>query len=187
MYTIIHAIVGYFILLLVVRILSRRPGGQLTPFEFVIIFLIGGLIIATTAGNDKSITNCVCAIITIGLMHRITAQVRSRYARLSAAVDGVPLILLNQGRWHTEAMHNMRLDHADVMAVARSRGHRNLSTVRYAILERLGSISLISEVNPESEAEPDSDTENPKANPSQPSPSASTTKAASEKSLPENL
>jgi len=34
-HTIVHAIAGYFFLLLTVRILSRRPGAQMTPFEFV--------------------------------------------------------------------------------------------------------------------------------------------------------
>jgi hypothetical protein len=50
MSTIIHAILGYIFLLLIVRLLSRRPGGQLTLFEFVIVFLIGGLIILGTHG-----------------------------------------------------------------------------------------------------------------------------------------
>ena len=40
-YTIIHAIAGYFFLLLTVRVLSRRPGAQMTLFEFVIVFLMG--------------------------------------------------------------------------------------------------------------------------------------------------
>ena len=44
MYTIIHAICGYFFLLLTIRVLSYRPGGQMTLFEFVIVFLIGGVI-----------------------------------------------------------------------------------------------------------------------------------------------
>ncbi len=61
MATIIHAVLGYLFLLLVVRVLSRRPGGQLTLFEFVIVFLIGGVIILSTVGKDRSITNCATA------------------------------------------------------------------------------------------------------------------------------
>jgi uncharacterized membrane protein YcaP (DUF421 family) len=145
MYTIIHAIIGYFVLLLVVRVLSRRPGGQFTPFEFVIIFLIGGIIILATVGDDKSITNCVCAILTIGLMHRITARVRSRFARFSTVSDGLPLVLLNRGRWHVEAMDGMRLNDDDVMAAARTKGLRDLGEIRYAVLERVGTISILKE------------------------------------------
>ena len=143
MYTILHAIVGYFFLLFVVRMLSRRPGGQLTPFEFVIVFLVGGLIIAATVGDDRSVTNCVCAILTIGLMHRITARIRARSSRIGRAVDGVPVVLLEQGRWRTEAMHGTRLDDEDVMAAGRSKGIRNLQGIKYAIVERVGTISII--------------------------------------------
>lgn len=145
MYTIINAVVGYFVLLFVVRMLSRRPGGQFTPFEFVIVFLIGGVIILATVGDDRSATNCVCAIITIGLMHRITARLRARYSSLSNVTDGVPLVLLNRGRWHTEAMKGMRLKDDDVMAAARTKNLRSLSEIRYAVLERVGSISILKE------------------------------------------
>jgi uncharacterized membrane protein YcaP (DUF421 family) len=66
MATILHAFFGYFFLLLVVRVLSRRPGGQLTLFEFVIVFLIGGVIILSTVGKDRSMTNCATATLTVG-------------------------------------------------------------------------------------------------------------------------
>ena len=143
MYTIIHAALGYFFLLFVVRVLSRRPGGQLTPFEFVIVFLIGGLIILATVGDDKSITNCVCAIMTIGLMHRLTAAARARFGKLGTAIDGVPLVLLKEGKWQLEPMRGMRLHDEDVMAVARTQGLRSLDGIKYAILERVGTISII--------------------------------------------
>jgi uncharacterized membrane protein YcaP (DUF421 family) len=69
MYTIIHVIIGYFFLLLTVRVLARRPGAQMAPFEFVIVFLIGGIIILSSTGDDRSRTNYTCAVITAGLMH----------------------------------------------------------------------------------------------------------------------
>ena len=65
MYTILHAIGGYFFLLFTVRVLSRRPGAQMTLFEFVIVFLLGGIIILSTVGNDVSETNSVCAVLTV--------------------------------------------------------------------------------------------------------------------------
>ncbi len=155
MYTIIHAIFGYFFLLFIVRMLSRRPGGQLTPFEFVIVFLIGGLIILATVGDDKSATNCIGAILTIGLMHRLTAQLRSRSGGLSKWVDGSPIVLLKDGQWQTESMHGMRIDDPDVMAMARAKGMKDLGCIRYAVLERVGSISIIAA--DEEDAEKDED------------------------------
>ena len=143
MYTIIHAVLGYFFLLFTVRILSRRPGGQLTLFEFVIVFLIGGVIILSTVGNDRSVTNCVCAVIVIGLMHGAVSWAKGRSPRLGAIIDGTPLVILQNGEWVDEVCKGMRLDENDVMAAARTKGLRDLSQIKYAVLERNGSISII--------------------------------------------
>lgn len=143
MSTIIHAICGYFFLLLTVRVLSRRPGGQMTVFEFVIVFLIGGVIILSTVGNDRSVTNCTCAVIAVGLMHRGVSWAKDRNARFGALIDGTPLVLFKQGEWQEEVMHGMHLAPEDVMAAARSKGVTSLDSIAYAILERNGAISII--------------------------------------------
>ncbi len=143
MYTVIHAVIGYFFLLLTVRVLSRRPGAQMTPFEFVIIFLIGGVIILSTVGNDRSETNAVCAVITIGLMHRLVSWLKVRFSTFGRWVDGTPLVVLENGKWHTETMEKMRLQDMDVMAAARTKGAKTLDQIKYAILERNGAISII--------------------------------------------
>ena len=44
-FIIARAAFGYLFLVLIVRIVGRRPGKQLTPFEFVLIFYLGGLML----------------------------------------------------------------------------------------------------------------------------------------------
>lgn len=143
MYTIVHAVIGYFFLLLVVRVLSRRPGAQMTPFEFVLVFLMGGVIILATVGDDHSVTNAVCAVLTVGMLHRGVSSLKQRYPYLSKLVDGTPLVLLEKDRWQTEVMAKMRLADDDVMAAARVKGVKSLDQIKYAILERNGAISII--------------------------------------------
>lgn len=143
MYTIVHAILGYFFLLLTVRVLVRRPGAQMTPFEFVLIFLMGGIIILATAGDDRSMTNCFCGVITICLMHRIVTYFKIRSRRFSELIDGRPVVLLKTGQWQTEVMRKMHIQDDDVMAAGRTKGARTLADIKYAILERNGAISVI--------------------------------------------
>ncbi len=148
MSTILHAILGYCVLLLAVRILSRRPGGQLTLFEFVIVFLIGGVAIQATLGRDHSITNCATAILTIGLMHRLVAWLKERSPRFGAIVDGTPLVLIKDGEWQLEVMRGMRVDPEDVMAAARTKQIASVLAIKYAVLERNGTISIIKQRGP---------------------------------------
>ena len=143
MATIAHAIAGYWVLLLTVRVLSRRPGGQLTLFELVIIFLVGGVAIAATVGRDHSVTNCLMAILAVGLMHRLGSWLRGLSPRIGAIIDGTPLVLVKDGQWQVETMTGVRIDPQDIMAAARSKQIRSVFEIRYAILERNGSISTI--------------------------------------------
>ena len=143
MYTLIHAILGYFFLLLMVRILARRPGAQMTPFEFVLIFLLGGVIILSTVGDDRSITNCYGGVIAICLMHRLVGKVKQQSPRLGRLVDGTPILLLKDGQWQVTAMKAVRIDDMDVMAAAREKGIKTLEDIKYAVLERNGAISVI--------------------------------------------
>lgn len=143
MSTIIHAVFGYLFLLLIVRLLTRRPGGQMTLFEFVIVFLMGGVIILSTVGKDRSITNCATAILTVGFMHWLVSCIKAKSPRFGAVVDGTPLTLLKKGEWQLEVMRSLRIDREDVMAAARTKGVTSIYDVAYAILERNGSISII--------------------------------------------
>jgi len=143
MQTIVHAIIGYFILLLVVRVLKRRAGSQMTLFEFVLIFLMGGVIILSTVGKDRSVINCTCAVMAVALVHRTLAWAKSKSATLGALIDGTPLVVIKRGEWQTEVVRGMSLRREDVEAAARAQGLTSLNEVDYAILERNGGISII--------------------------------------------
>jgi uncharacterized membrane protein YcaP (DUF421 family) len=143
MYTVIHAIFGYLFLTLTVRVLTRRPGAQMTAFEFVLVFLIGGVIILSTVGDDPSMTNCFGAVLAIVLMHRLVTYFKVKSKRFSELVDGRPVVLLKNGEWQSDLMKHMRLQDTDVMASARTKGIPTLKDIKYAILERNGAISIL--------------------------------------------
>ena len=143
MNTILYAVAGYFFLLLTVRVLVRRPGAQMTLFEFVIVFLMGGVIIAATAANDRSVTNCTCTVILVGMLHRFVSAVKIRYPKIGVVIDGAPLVLRQNGEWKQEAMHKMKIAPEDVLAAGRGHGQRSLDQIQYAVLERSGEISTI--------------------------------------------
>jgi uncharacterized membrane protein YcaP (DUF421 family) len=140
--TIVHALIGYFILLFVIRVLRRRAGSQMTLFEFVLIFLMGGIIILSTVGNDRSVTNCTCAVIAVGLMHRTVAWAKSKSPRLGAIVDGTPLVIIKNGEWQSEVIEGMKLRREDLEAAGRSSSVTSVDDIDFAVLERNGRISV---------------------------------------------
>ncbi len=139
----VRAILFYLFLVFVVRIVGRRPGKQITPFEFVLVFFMGGLALTAMVGDDASLTNAFIQIMTIAFIHFLIAIGRSRSSRLAVLLDGTPLVLLENSKWRSDTLSKMRIQDDDVMAQARDQGVTTLDKIEIAILERNGQISII--------------------------------------------
>jgi uncharacterized membrane protein YcaP (DUF421 family) len=147
--TVLRAAFGYLFLVLMVRIVGRRPGKQLTPFEFVLIFYLGGLTLTGMVGTQGSLTNAICQILVVGLCHYALAALRRRSALVARLLDGVPLILLETRGWRTDTLSKMMVQDDDVMNVARQQGIRSLSDIRMAVLETYGEINVTPRSEPD--------------------------------------
>lgn len=140
---VIRAIMGYYFLVFMMRIAGRRPGKQLTPVDFILVFFSGGLILTATVADDRSLSNAFAQIIAICAAHYLLVLMRLRWPSIGRIVDGTPLLLLERGYWHQQVMRTMMIQDADVMASARDQGLENLEQIDYAVLERNGQISII--------------------------------------------
>ncbi len=143
MSAVFRAVFAYLFLVFIVRTVGRRPGKQLTPFEYVLIFFVGGLALTTLVGDDHSIVNAITAVMAVALTHFVIAVLRQMSPVCGRILDGTPLILLEHGEWRAETMRKMRVQDDDVMAMARDKGIRSLEEIEYAVLERNGEISVI--------------------------------------------
>jgi uncharacterized membrane protein YcaP (DUF421 family) len=139
----LRAFFGYFFLLFIVRIAGRRPGKQLTPFEFVLVFFMGGLALTAMVGQELSFTNALCQIIAIAVAHYIVAFCRFKFPKFARLTDGTPLVLLEKQCWHSETLKRMGVQQEDVMASARESSVPSLQEIDVAVLERNGEINVL--------------------------------------------
>jgi uncharacterized membrane protein YcaP (DUF421 family) len=140
--TILRATVAYWSLLFTLRVIGRRAVNQMTPFEFILLFLIGGMTIQAVVYDDRSLTNALLAVLTIAMNHVLVAWLKENSVTFRKLADGTPIIIVENGKWHRERMHRMRLQQQDVMSVARQGGVLRLEEIDTAVVERNGSISI---------------------------------------------
>src|SRR5436305_15235121 len=93
-------------------------------------------------GDDRSLVNAVLGVLSIGLMHLLVSTLKQRFAWFGKMVDGTPVVVVEEGEWHEERMNYVRVQAQDVMAAARQQGIKQGKDLRYAIVERNGSISV---------------------------------------------
>lgn len=144
--SIIRSAVLYLLLLVVFRISGQRSLGQTTTFEFVLLLIIGESTQQALLGDDLSITNAILIVVTLVTMDIVLSMWKQRSRLVENLIEGVPLVIVENGTLITEHMAKANVDEADVLAAARiSQGLEKLSQIKYAVLERSGEISIIPE------------------------------------------
>ncbi len=141
---VLRAAAIYVVLLLAFRIAGRRTLAEMTPFDLVLVFIIGEATQQALLGQDFSVTNAVLVIVTLLFLDIVMSLAKERSGTFEKLIDGVPTIIVADGRPLTERMRRARVDEADVMEAARRlHGIERLDQIKYAVLEVSGGISVI--------------------------------------------
>jgi uncharacterized membrane protein YcaP (DUF421 family) len=139
-----RAVIIYLLLFIVFRIAGKRSLSEITTFDFLLILLIGEAAHDAMMNNDYSITNAAIVIVTLIGIDIAVSLIKERSELIAKVVDGVPLILINNGELLKERMDKVRIDEADLLHFAReSQGIERLDQIKYAVLERSGGVSII--------------------------------------------
>lgn len=134
----------YIALIILFKIAGRRSLVDLTTFDFVLLLIIGEATQQALLGDDFSFTNAVLVIATLIAMDVGFSLAKQRFNRLSKLLDDGAMVLVEHGRPLGKRLAKARLTEADIMETARSnQGVERMEDIRYAILERNGSISII--------------------------------------------
>src|SRR5215203_4701121 len=141
--TIIRATLAYWLLLFILRVLGRRSTSQMTPFELILLFMIGGMTIQAVVSDDRSMTNALLAVCTVASMHIVVSVLKQWSDGFAKVVDGTPLVVMDRGEWNKELMQACRIQEQDVMQAARQQGIQRAEPIKYVIVERNGSISIV--------------------------------------------
>jgi uncharacterized membrane protein YcaP (DUF421 family) len=141
---VLRATAMYFVLMVLFKIAGRRSLSEITTFDFVLLLIVGEATQQALLGDDFSVTNAVLIIVTLIAIDVGFSQIKNRSKFMARLLDGGPTVLVEDGRPLERRMKEARVTEADIMEAARSsQGVLDLSSIRYAILERNGSISII--------------------------------------------
>ena len=141
---IVRGLAVYLFLLILFRIAGRRTLGSITNFDFVLLLIISEATQNAMIGNDYSVTNGFLVILTLVGLDIALSYLKQRFPAMERYLDGLPLILVDQGRPLKELMHRARVDERDILAAAREKhGLERMDQIKYAILETNDMISIV--------------------------------------------
>ena len=140
---VIRATVMFALLFGLLRMMGKRELGQMTPFELVMLVVLGDLIQQGITHNDFSLTGATLAIATFAFWASVLGWVSYRWPRAERAIEGEPRVLIRDGAWIEANMKRDRLTRRELESEMRLAGIACVRDVAWAILEPEGRISFI--------------------------------------------
>jgi uncharacterized membrane protein YcaP (DUF421 family) len=140
---VLRAIVGFFFVLLLTRVVGRRELSSLEPFDLILLVMIGDLVQQGITQNDFSVTGMLLVGGTVALLTVLVSYSSFKFPRLRPLIDGEPVIVVEDGKPIDRNLARNRITREELAAAAREQGLPSLDGVRWAVLETSGSISFI--------------------------------------------
>ena len=141
---VLRALTIYLILLVIFRLSGKRGLSEVTTFDFVLLLIISEATQNALLGNDYSVTNAFIVIVTLVTFDVVLSMVTSRSTKVEKLLSDVPTIVVEDGKVLDDRMAKLRMSVDDVLEQARAaHGLERLDQIKYAVVERSGTISVI--------------------------------------------
>lgn len=139
----LRAVAVYALVMLLVRLSGKRAVGQFTPFDLVLLILIGNAVQNGLNGGDNSLTGAVIlAVCLIGLNYGI-AFIAARSPHARKFIEGQAVVLARDGKIFREVLRRELVSNADFHEAMREAGCTEIERIRVATLETNGRISIV--------------------------------------------
>lgn len=138
-----RAAVIYFFLWFITRVIGKKELGSMSPFELVLLVTMGDLVQQGVTQEDYSVTGSILVIGTFALLLVFFSWLSFRFKRLRPALEGMPVVVVQDGRMRKEVMAYERLDEEELFEALREQGIEDLGEVKYGVLEPDGKYSFL--------------------------------------------
>jgi uncharacterized membrane protein YcaP (DUF421 family) len=128
---------------LITRVIGRRELSSMQPFDLILLVMIGDLVQQGVTQNDFSVTGALLVGGTIALLTVLVSYLSFRFPRLRPALDGEPVIVVEDGKPIDRNLRRNRITHEELAAAARQNAIASIEDVQWAVLETNGRLSFI--------------------------------------------
>ena len=139
----LRATVIFIALYVLVRLMGKRELGQMTPFELIVLIVIGDLIQQGVTQNDFSLTGAIIAISTIALLALLMSWASYLWPPVERLLEGEPRVIVRDGEVIEPNLRRSRITRSEIESEMRLAGISHLDQVAWGILEPRGKISFI--------------------------------------------
>lgn len=138
-----RAALVYFAIMILVRLSGKRTVGEFTPFDLVVVILIGESTQGALTGGDESVLGALVVSATLIALNYAIGFLTTRSERADRLIEGQAVVLMRDGKVIEAALRRNNIPESDLDEALRMEGIDERSEVRRAYLETNGTITVI--------------------------------------------
>ena len=131
------------ILFILTKLMGKKQVSQMNIFDYTIGITIGSIAADISLDLDKNLTSGIVCLVLYGLFSILIAFLTLKNISIRRFFNGVPTILINNGKIIEKNLFREGIDINDLQEEARQNSYFDLSKIKYAILETSGKISFL--------------------------------------------
>ena len=139
----VRTIILYLLIIVGIRLMGKRQVGELEPSELVLALIIADLAAVPMQDFGIPLLSGIIPILTLLSVTMIISVLSMKSIKFRAIICGRPSIIVENGKLHQREMAKNRFTVDELMEELRMKGVTDISTVKYAILETNGQISVL--------------------------------------------
>jgi len=133
----------YLGLLLLLRMAGKRTFGEMSPFDIVVLILVGGALRSAMVGKDDSFLGLFIAVAAIVAIDKALGAIATRSPAFNCLFEGRSSLLIKQGRLVPGALRRHSIPEAAFERELRMHEARSVEEIEEAHLEANGRFTVL--------------------------------------------
>jgi len=137
-----RTLVMYLVILIGLRLIGKRGVRQLSVFELVVIIGLGSAAGDPMFYQEVGLVSGIVVFAMIIGAYRLTTYLTGKYKTVEKLIEGEPVCLIEDGKFHYHAFDREDLAQDEFFAELRSKSVSQIGQVEKGYLETSGEVSL---------------------------------------------
>ena len=133
----------YVAVLVLVRLVGKRTVGQFTPFDLVLVVVLGESVGHSLVGEDHSLAGGLILAATLLSLNWGLGFLTARWPAFDRVVEGRPVLLARSGELYRDVLRKQSLSEKEFNMAMREQGVSDVAEVELAMLETSGNITIV--------------------------------------------
>lgn len=140
---VLRSVLVFTFLVMALRLGGKRELAQINVLDLAVLLLASNALQNAMIGNDNSLLGGILGASTLFAANFAFVRLTYRSARARRVLEGVPRVLLRNGRVERAALRREAISVTQLRSVARERGFAGLEDVSLVVLETDGHIAVL--------------------------------------------